>query len=524
MLGPVLECLNNVHTGHADPFEEYLGHQDLTSVEIWKYPDSEPASFKHEPVRGGDVASWLTSKNPQRLGRDPFAGLRLLIVPVIRNQEDAPSRPIVEQMRESIRLVYNTWALPSASLALFLNDSTQFAKYPSGTSLQSEHCHKYHLSMRHYALTWSFDTRTQITQALLFWIEDGPFSFLPSSDDSFPSQVREKVAKESVYDQPSRGPLKQDRQVTLHGRIVANLNLLRDFVDMPIFFGTVGAMLALTNVSLSLSAQEDKSRRIELRTRDLLADRSTERVTASEEYGQLSARVSWLNARVARHQKRLEVVRTLISHMMGENATFRAGLTSQNPNLRSQKSEILAECLDHLQQTTDGLAVQAAKLVEQSSVNLSSLYNIIAQRDQKISIDIADASRALALESKRDQKISIEISKASSIIALESRRDSSAMKTLAAVTMVFLPGTFVASIFAMPFFDFGNSDGLRMVNPRFWIYWVVTVPLTFFTFAIWLAWFQIKTKRESRENIDAADQAGGKDGGCSSASERWSLA
>ena len=427
-------------------------------------------------------------------------------------------------MRSSIRQVYSTWALPSASLALFLNDSTQFAKYPSGTLLQSEHSNKYHLSMRHYTLAWSFDTQTQITQAVLFWIEDGPFSFLPSSDDPFPTQIREKVGKGSVYDQPSRGPLKQDRQVTLHGRIVADLSLLRDFVDMPIFFGTVGAMLALTNVSLSLSAQEDKSRRIELRTRDLLADRSTERLTASEEYGQLSARVSWLNARVARHQKRLEVVRTLTNHMMRENATFRADLISQNANLRSQKSEILAECLDHLHQAMDGLTVQAAKLVEQSSVQLSSLYNIIAQRDQRISIDIADASRALALESKRDQKISIEISKASSIIALESRRDSSAMKTLAAVTMVFLPGTFVASVFAMPFFDFGNSDGLRVVNPQLWIYWVVTIPLTFLTFGVWLAWFQMKTKRESRENNDALNRAGGGDGDRLSESERWSLA
>jgi hypothetical protein len=524
MLGPVLECLNNVHTGHADPFEEYLGHRDLTSIEIWKYPDSDPASFKHEPIRGGDVASWLSSENPQKLGRDPFAGLRLLIVPVIWNQEDAPSCPIVEQMRESMRLVYSTWALPSASLSLFLNDSTQFAKYPSDTSLQSEHSHKYHLSMRHWTLEWSFDTKTQITQAVLFWIEDGPFSRLPSSEDPFPSQIREKTANERVYDEPSRGPLRQDRQVTPHGRIAANLNLLRDFVDTPTFFGTVGAMLALTNLSLSLSAQEDKSHRIELRTRDLLADRSTERLTASEEYCQLSARVSWLNARVARHQKRLEVVRTLTNHMMRENATFRAGLTSQNPNLRSQKSEILAECLDHLQQTTDGLTVQAAKLVEQSSVHLSSLYNIIAQRDQRISIDIADASRALALDSKRDQNISIEISRASSIIALESRRDSSAMKTLAAVTMVFLPGTFVASIFAMPFFDFGNIDRLRVVNPQFWIYWVVTIPLTVLTFAVWLAWFQMKTKRESRENIEVLDRAGGKYGGCLSESKRWSLA
>lgn len=48
----------------------------------------------------------------------------------------------------------------------------------------------------------------------------------------------------------------------------------------------------------------------------------------------------------------------------------------------------------------------------------------------------------------KDQHISIAIAKASREIAVESKRDSSSMKTIAAVTMFFLPGTFVASLFA----------------------------------------------------------------------------
>lgn len=62
------------------------------------------------------------------------------------------------------------------------------------------------------------------------------------------------------------------------------------------------------------------------------------------------------------------------------------------------------------------------------------------------------------------------------------------MKTLAAVTVAFLPGTFVAAFFAMPLFEWkAISDGM-VVSKRFWIYWAVTVPLTFLTLLIWVLW------------------------------------
>jgi hypothetical protein len=51
------------------------------------------------------------------------------------------------------------------------------------------------------------------------------------------------------------------------------------------------------------------------------------------------------------------------------------------------------------------------------------VYNFIAQRDNMLNVEVARDSRAVAVASKRD---------------------SSAMKTLAIVTMAFLPGTFIA--------------------------------------------------------------------------------
>ena len=63
-------------------------------------------------------------------------------------------------------------------------------------------------------------------------------------------------------------------------------------------------------------------------------------------------------------------------------------------------------------------------LKQRCEVQQRTLYNFIAREDAQVNIRIADASRHLALASKRD---------------------SASMKTMAVVTMAFLPGTFAAA-------------------------------------------------------------------------------
>ncbi|KAI1846665.1 hypothetical protein JX266_007238 [Neoarthrinium moseri] len=67
--------------------------------------------------------------------------------------------------------------------------------------------------------------------------------------------------------------------------------------------------------------------------------------------------------------------------------------------------------------------------------------------ERKASIVVAGLFNLI---SQRDQSTSIEIAKSSQDIATESKRDSTSMKAIAAVTMCFLPGTFVAVSKASP--------------------------------------------------------------------------
>lgn len=75
---------------------------------------------------------------------------------------------------------------------------------------------------------------------------------------------------------------------------------------------------------------------------------------------------------------------------------------------------------------------------------------------------------------------SVEIGRAAQI-------DSSAMKTIAFVTLIFLPPTFISSIFSMSFFQAGDGGGWGM-SDNFWLYWVFAVPTTIATVLIWQYW------------------------------------
>lgn len=61
----------------------------------------------------------------------------------------------------------------------------------------------------------------------------------------------------------------------------------------------------------------------------------------------------------------------------------------------------------------------------------------MAQKDSKINIQHSESSAILARASKEDSQVM-------RTIAIESKKDSSSMKTMAILTMLFLPGTFLA--------------------------------------------------------------------------------
>lgn len=131
--------------------------------------------------------------------------------------------------------------------------------------------------------------------------------------------------------------------------------------------------------------------------------------------------------------------------------------------------------------------------LERLTIQRAALYNIIAQKESKLNLEMAGQQRRLAHSSKRD---------------------SNSMKTLSLLGAIFLPATYLASVFSMTFFNFqnglsssgggsgDNSNNGPVVAPQLWIYFVITVPLTVFIVLIWRIWDKRREKQYAEEDKD----------------------
>ncbi|KAH5581941.1 hypothetical protein HBI24_120700 [Parastagonospora nodorum] len=70
-------------------------------------------------------------------------------------------------------------------------------------------------------------------------------------------------------------------------------------------------------------------------------------------------------------------------------------------------------------------------------------------------------------------------------MALATNRESRVMTSISLVTMVFLPGTFFATVFSMTFFDWSGDSGQGRVSSYVWVYVVVTIFFTAVTVGLW---------------------------------------
>lgn len=70
----------------------------------------------------------------------------------------------------------------------------------------------------------------------------------------------------------------------------------------------------------------------------------------------------------------------------------------------------------------------------------------------------------------------------STTIAREAKADGNSMKVIAALTMVFLPGTFLSSVFGMA----------ALNNAHWWLYVALTLPLTILVLIAWWLWVTLE--------------------------------
>ncbi|KAI0179749.1 hypothetical protein GGR52DRAFT_211274 [Hypoxylon sp. FL1284] len=92
-----------------------------------------------------------------------------------------------------------------------------------------------------------------------------------------------------------------------------------------------------------------------------------------------------------------------------------------------------------------------------------------------------------ALLTHEDSATNAELADASRRIAEAAQRDSASMKTVAVMTMAFLPATFIAALFSVPSLDWRPDEpGGPVIRDNFWVYWAFALPATALVFGLWL--------------------------------------
>ncbi|CAA9963898.1 hypothetical protein P3342_009728 [Pyrenophora teres f. teres] len=74
--------------------------------------------------------------------------------------------------------------------------------------------------------------------------------------------------------------------------------------------------------------------------------------------------------------------------------------------------------------------------------------------------------------------------------------ENKSMKTIAVMTLIFMPLSTVASIFGSQFMGLHEEPPHKLfVSPDFWLLWVIAAPLTILLIAIWLLWYDHEKKK-----------------------------
>ncbi|KAL4905473.1 hypothetical protein BDW74DRAFT_177842 [Aspergillus multicolor] len=98
-------------------------------------------------------------------------------------------------------------------------------------------------------------------------------------------------------------------------------------------------------------------------------------------------------------------------------------------------------------------------------------------------------TRSKSLNDRHQNEINLAFNLVNQTFGRDQRTDSNMMKTVAVVSMVYLPGTFVSGLYGTNFFSFQADPGNTwLMADEFWMYWAVTLPLTFATMIVWAIW------------------------------------
>ncbi|KAL9633644.1 MAG: hypothetical protein Q9164_004579 [Protoblastenia rupestris] len=226
-----------------------------------------------------------------------------------------------------------------------------------------------------------------------------------------------------------------DNDYALSPRILNVLKYQTNLVGHPMFMALVAAIIILQSSQDAIELNRDKINRVEHRTQHSHFH-SSKRPIAAGSYASLSAMMSGS----ATHLAGIETTSGTLREILDALSEYQWPQDVERPEWAGKVVKEVDECVKVLRQRLKAQELKIRYLSRRADVQLTALFNLITQRETRLSISVAQDSRTLASVTKDD---------------------STAMKALTAVTVVFLPGTFSAAFFSMPLFQWETHKTRR---------------------------------------------------------------
>ncbi|OCL04849.1 hypothetical protein AOQ84DRAFT_109095 [Glonium stellatum] len=143
------------------------------------------------------------------------------------------------------------------------------------------------------------------------------------------------------------------------------------------------------------------------------------------------------------------------------NSTF-----STRTGAQQAETNAMADLLENYRSQLDAYNENATFLLKRSGGTAQQLADTLAFKNQYV----AQSQSGYMLK-----------------LTMSTVDDSATVRVVTLVTLVYLPFSFMASVFGMNFFRMGNGNNI-VISPEFWIYIVISIPITIATMMCWRWW------------------------------------
>lgn len=454
---------------------------DVDFIEAWQFENVEEAcdrNFGYGSLEDDQILRWVSNLDWKPLGypkdkHELVGNIRVIVCE--RSRYDPLDFPISRSIFEEVEQAFH---LHPATLPTFESHAGTFSRYLTFCNDDRTKLKRIAFILKapqkreiaNYGLSLSHDVECHVTTALLYGAE---VLIRPESE----------INTRNVEDRPQR---QYENRFEPRPTVPALLDLFRNAIhawNHPLLLPSIllehhmHRTRAFTNYGKII----DETVKIE---RELGVTKVGRNIySISDGKGKdLRARAEELTVLINTHSTRI----LFTSRSPDWNlkcSEFKLKLLSQlQPYLPGQHEahHELKELLEFNLGFAEAAVDDVTSVRERMALQLNVLYNFVAQMDNALNAQLAAAAG----------------------------RDSTSMKILAFISVIFLPGTFVAGVFSMSMFDWqysGNNSGSSggssggggdgVVSERFWIFWVIAVPLTLITLLGWGFWWRVEMRR-----------------------------